>query len=69
MIDAERINSQLSLLREKAIASVDSGVGWGGSTVNVERINSQLALSQGKVITSVRGGGGGGMDAPQTFRA
>ena len=56
MIDTERINSQLSLLCERAIASINP---WGGSMINTERINSQLSLSNGKAIASVdlRGGG------------
>ena len=64
----ERINSQLSLSPEKAIASVDPG-GEEGSTVNVKRINSQLALLHEKVITFVHVGGGGEWMPPQTFHA
>ena len=60
-IEEERINSQLSLLHEKAIAfsllhkkaiaSVDPG--RGGSMIDKERINRQLSLSHEKAITSV----------------
>ena len=56
MIDAERINSQLSLSHEKAITSVDP-MGWVGGQINEERINSQLSLLREKVITSVDPGG------------
>ena len=57
-IDKERINSQLSLLHEKAIASIDPGVGGGKSAIDKERINSQLSLLCEKAITSVDLGGG-----------
>ena len=60
MIDVERINSQLSLSREKVIVSVDPG--GDGSTIDMERINSQLSLLIDKVITFVDLGGG--IDAP-----
>ena len=67
-IDAERINSQLSLSREKTITSV--GV-RGGSTVNVERVNSQCREGQQSTCTFARKGyclcwrgGGREMDAP-----
>ena len=53
MIDREGINSQLSLLCEKAITSVDLG---GGSMIGMERINSKLSLLCEKVITSVDSG-------------
>ena len=67
MINAERINSQLSLSCEKAIASVDPwGGGGGGLTIDMERINSRLSLSREKVIAFVdRGGGGGGLTPPR----
>ena len=56
-IDKERINSQLSLLCEKAITSVDPG--WEGADLqSTKRINSQLSLLHEKVIASVDLGGG-----------
>ena len=55
-IDVERLNSQLSLLCEKAIASVDPG-GRGRWMINAERMNSQLSLLHEKVTTSVDPGG------------
>ena len=56
MIDAERINSQLSLSHEKAIASVDPR--GGGSTIDEEKINSQLSLLHEKATASVDPGWG-----------
>ena len=53
----ERVNSQLSLSHEKAIASVDPG--GGGSMIDMERINSQLSLLYEKAITSIDPGGRG----------
>ena len=55
MINAERINSQLSLSCENAIASVDPE---GRLTIDTERINSQFSLLREKAIAFVdlRGG-------------
>ena len=60
MISAERINTQLLPLCEKAITSVDPGVGVGcRSTVNVERVNSQhrgLTINVERVYSQCREG-------------
>ena len=69
MIDMDRINSQLSLSHEKAIASVDPG-GWGGGW-----IISQCREDQQSTCTFTRKGyhlcswGGGEWMPPQTFYA
>ena len=54
------LSTQLSLSREKAIASVDpgDGGGGGGTMINMERINTQLSLLYEKAITSVDPGRG-----------
>ena len=63
MIDAERINSQLSFLREKAIASFDPG-GDRQSTQRGSIVNFHFCCE--KMIASVDPGG---IDAPETFHA
>ena len=69
MIDTERINTQLSLSCEMAIASVDPG-GGGGLMIDMEGINRQLSLSHENAIASVDPRWGGGeLTPPETFRA
>ena len=53
-INAERINSQLSLSHGKVITSVEPE--GGRSTINTERINNQLSLLCEKIIAFVEGG-------------
>ena len=60
--DTERINSQISLLCEKVITSVDPGWINNQHREDTERINSQLSLLCEKVITSVVPRGGSMID-------
>ena len=69
MIDTERINSQLSLLCEKVIASVDPWGGGGGKSTLMQRdstVNFHFAWKGNHLCWSL---GRGELTPPETFRA